>query len=77
MKLEDIHYTPPTEQITAENFDRKKWIEENPVDYFKFIYHLLTTTENAPTNLPQSIKLQVVFEALYSVIRLYIPDLGR
>lgn len=74
MKLEDIHYTPPTEQITAENFDRKKWIEENPVDYFKFIYYLLTTTENAPTNLPQSIKMQVVFEALYSVIRLYIPD---
>lgn len=74
MKIEDIHYTPPTEQMMAENFDKEKWLNENPIDYFKFIYHLLITTENAPTNLPRNIKMAVVFEALYSVIRLYMPD---
>lgn len=74
MKIEDISYTFPTAEISAEDFDKEKWLEENPVDYFKFIYCLLTTTENAPTNLPRNIKMQVVFESLYSVIRLYIPD---
>ena len=74
MKIEDIHYDLPTEQIESEDFDKEKWLKENPIDYFKFIYHLLITTENAPTNLPQNIKMAVVFEALYSVIRLYMPD---
>ena len=74
MKIEDIHYALPTEQIEADNFDKEKWLEENPIDYFKFIYHLLITTENAPTNLPQNIKMAVVFKALYSIIRLYMPD---
>ena len=45
MKLEDIQYTFPSEQITEENFDKEKWIKENPIDYFKFIYNLLITTE--------------------------------
>ena len=74
MKIEDIHYDLPTEQIESEDFDKEKWLKENPIDYFKFIYHLLITTENAPTKLPQNIKMAVVFEALYSVIRLYMPD---
>lgn len=74
MKIEDINYTLPTEEIAEENFDKEKWLQEHPIDYFKFIHLLFTTTNNAPTNLPHSIKMAVVFDALYYVIRLYLPD---
>lgn len=70
MKLEDIQYTFPSEQITEENFDKEKWIKENPIDYFKFIYDLLITTEE----LPQNIKKSLVVYIHYYIIRLYIPD---
>lgn len=74
VKIEDINYTLPTEEIAEENFDKEKWLQEHPIDYFKFIHLLFTTTNNAPTNLPHSIKMAVVFDALYYVIRLYLPD---
>ena len=74
MKIEDINYTLPTTEISAENFDKEKWLKENPVDYFKFIYLLFTTTKNAPTNIPRDIVMGAAFEALYSVTRLYVPD---
>ena len=70
MKLEDIHYTLPTEQIKAENFDKEKWLKENPIDYFKFIYNLLIKKDN----LPQNITMDLFFGVHYSIIRLYIPD---
>ena len=75
MKIEDIHYTLPTEQITAEDFDKEKWLKENPIDYFKFIYLLLTTPDNAPANIPRDVVTKIVFDALYPVTRLYIPDI--
>ena len=74
MQIEDINYTLPTTEISAENFDKEKWLKENPVDYFKFIYLLFTTTKNAPSNIPRDIVMGAAFEALYSVTRLYVPD---
>ncbi len=74
MKIEDINYTLPTAEISSDDFNKEKWLQEHPIDYFKLLYVLFSTTKNAPTSLPQSIKMSVVFDALYYVIRLYLPD---
>ena len=74
MKIEDINYTLPTAQVDSENFDKEKWLQENPIDYFKFIYLLFTTIKNAPKNISRNIAMNVIFVALYQVTRLYIPD---
>ena len=73
MKIEDINYTLPTNQIDAENFDREKWLQENPIDYFKFLY-ILFTSSNITPQLPREIVMKTAFDALYRVTRLYIPD---
>lgn len=74
MKIEDIKYTLPTTQIAAEDFDKEKWLKENPIDYFKMVYVLLTTANNAPENLPRSVVMANAFKTLYSIIRLYLPN---
>ena len=74
MKIEDINYDLSSAQINEEDFNKEQWLLEHPVDYFKFIYQLLIITENAPTDLPRNIKMAAAFDALYSVIRLYMPD---
>ena len=74
MKIEDINYTLPTKQINAENFDKEQWLKEHPIDYFKLIYVLFKTTKNAPDYVPQDLAMDVAFNALYPVTRLYIPD---
>ncbi|MBQ9709632.1 MAG: DUF2971 domain-containing protein [Clostridia bacterium] len=73
MKIEDIKYTLPTEQIDVEGFDKAKWLKENPIDYFKYLY-ILFTSNNITPNLPSEIVMKVAFDALYSATRLYIPD---
>lgn len=73
MKIEDIQYTLPTEQISAEDFDREKWLQENPIDYFKFLYILFMSNRMAP-GMPSEIVMKVAFDALYKVTRLYIPE---
>lgn len=73
MKIEDIQYTLPTEQISAEDFDREKWLQENPIDYFKFLYILFTSNRLAPS-VPITIVMKAAFDALYKVTRLYIPE---
>lgn len=74
MKIEDINYTLPTEQISEKDFDKVKWLQEHPIDYFKFIYLLFNTTKNATENIPYTLAMDVAFRALYPVTRLYIPD---
>lgn len=74
MKIEDINYTLPTTEIAADNFDKEKWLKEHPIDYFKLIYLLLTTTDNPPMNMPPNITMSVTFDVLYAVIRQYIPN---
>ena len=49
-------------------------MKDNPIDYFKFVYVLFTTVNNSPKNIPQNIAMDITFEALYPVIRMYIPD---
>ena len=74
MKIEDINYSLPTAEISTKDFDKEKWLKENPVDYFKFIYVLLTMPDNAPADVPRDVVTNIVFKALYPVTRLYIPD---
>lgn len=74
MKIEDINYTLPTAEISSDDFDKEKWLQEHPIDYFKLLYVLFNTTNNAPTDMPRSFVMNVAFELLYSVTRLYIPD---
>ena len=74
MKIEDISYTLPTAEITSDDFDREKWLQEHPIDYFKLLYVLFNTTKNAPTDMPRNFVMNIVFELLYPVTRLYIPN---
>ena len=43
MKIEDINYTLPTAEISSDDFDKEKWLQEHPIDYFKLLYVLFTT----------------------------------
>lgn len=74
MKIEDINYTLPTAEIAEKDFNKEKWLQDHPVDYFKLIHVLFNTTKNAPTDVPRDFVMNVVFELLYPVTRLYIPD---
>lgn len=75
VKIEDINYTLPTAQISEKDFDKVKWLENNPIDYFKLIYVLFNTTNNSPKDIPREIAMDIAFQAMYPVIRLYIPDI--
>ncbi len=74
MKIEDINYVLPTDQVDAENFDREIWLQEHPIDYFKFLYVLFTTSDNAPKDFSRDIAMAVAFKLIYQIIRLYIPN---
>lgn len=74
MKIEDINYTLPTAEIAEKDFNKEKWLQDHPVDYFKLIHVLFNTTKNAPTDAPRDFVMNVVFELLYPVTRLYIPE---
>lgn len=75
MKIEDINYILPTAEIASDGFDKERWLQGNPIDYFKLIYILFNTTKNSPTDMPRNIVMNVAFELLYSVTRIYIPDI--
>ena len=73
MKIEDIKYELPTRQISENNFVKEKWLKENPIDYFKFIYVLFASSDIAP-NVDKNLVMSIRFNAIYKVTRLYIPD---
>ncbi len=74
IRIEDIHYSLPTEQIAVEDYDREKWLQKNPIDYYKLLYILFTTTDNAPKDFPRDTAMAVAFQAIYHITRQYIPD---
>lgn len=63
MKIEDIKYKIPEEQIDEKDFDIEEWREKNPMDYFKAMY-LINNSSNRDE----------VFRYIYRLIRLHIPD---
>ena len=64
MKLEDIKYTIPEVQVDEKDFDIEKWRVDNPMDYLKAMF-LINTSSNK----------NEVFNSIYKVTRLYIPDI--
>lgn len=63
MKIEDLYYAVPEREIDEENFDIKKWRNENPMDYLKAMF-LINTASNKDE----------VFKTIYQVTRLYLPE---
>lgn len=63
LKIEDVQYTVPEIEIDEKNFDIKKWRIDNPIDYIKAMF-LINTSSNK----------NEVFNTIYRVTRLYIPD---
>lgn len=63
MRIEELEYIFPEEQISEKDFDIEKWRRENPMDYLKAIY-LINKSSNR----------NEVFRCIYSITRLHIPD---
>ena len=74
MKIEDINYDLPTAEISAKDFDVEIWRKKNPIDYFKYVFILFKAIDKIPTNIPRDLAMETAFGALYTVLRLYIPD---
>ncbi len=64
MKIEDINYKIPEEPVDERNFNIEKWRKESPMDYFKAMFLI-----NSSTNKTE------VFQTIYQVTRLYIPNI--
>ncbi len=65
MKIEDIKFTIPEESLNQENFNIEKWRSDNPMDYLKAMYIM---------NMADGVAKDVVFNEIYKITRLYIPD---
>lgn len=63
MKIEDIKYKIPKEEVDEKDFNIEEWREKNPIDYFKAI-DLINNCSNK----------NEVFMEIYKITRLYIPD---
>lgn len=67
IKIEDLRYDlSPEPPIDEKNWNREKWVEDHPIDYFKMLF-LINQSDNGTVQTK-------VFETLYRIIRLYIPD---
>ena len=66
MRIEDIEIERNIKQYDEKNWDKNKWLQENPIDYFKMSAMLV--------NPEEAVLRDVVFKTLYKMIRLYIPD---
>ena len=48
MKIEDLHYSLLNVPVDEENFDLEKWRRENPMDYLKALYLVLSSGDWVP-----------------------------
>lgn len=64
MKFEDIKYILPEKSIDDKDFDIEKWKIDNPMDYLKAMF-LINKSSNK----------DMVFNTIYKITRLYIPDI--
>jgi hypothetical protein len=65
VKLEDLQYTIPEQPVDEKNFDIEKWRRETPMDYLKAMSIM---------NMADGISKDVIFQEVYKITRLYIPD---
>ena len=66
MKIEDLHYDPPAEPISEENWDLGKWRKEMPMDYLKALF-LILQADNCEIQTE-------IFKTVYHVTRMHVPD---
>ncbi len=73
MKIEDLKFEMLEPVTDEQNWDVEKWKHENPMDYLKAIYLLLSSSDWAQ-DIPREIVMEIAFQDIYKVTRLYIPD---
>lgn len=72
MKIEDLRFDLPTKPVVENTWDQEKWRNENPMDYFKALYLILSAPDRLP-GIARDMTMAIAFKNLYNVIRLYIP----
>lgn len=65
MKLEDLRYQVPSQPVDEIDFDIKRWRKENPMDYLKAFWLVNKSDPSCRDD---------VFQNIYRITRLYIPD---
>lgn len=66
MKIEDLHFASSPTPANEKDFDLEKWRNDNPMDYYKAIFIL---------NKVKGIAQDIMFQRIYQVTRLYIPNI--
>lgn len=76
VKIEDLNYTLPTDEIDPYNFNKGEWLKNHPIDYFQLLYLLFRIPKEASqvNNIPLDMATDITFQELYALTRLYIPD---
>lgn len=73
MRIEDLEFSVAEAAVDEQNWDQEKWRQENPMDYLKALY-LIISSGDWVQGVPREIAMQVAFESVYKVTRLHIPD---
>lgn len=73
MKIENLSFDLPAAPIDEKNFDLEKWRRETPMDYLKALY-IFFKSDKIVDGVPSELARTVMFQAIYSVTRQYIPD---
>ncbi len=73
MKIEDLSFALPNATINEKDFNLERWRQENPMDYFKALYLVLSSPSQIK-GLPKVEAMNESFLAIYRVTRLYIPN---
>lgn len=63
MKIEELQFSLPTEPIDEDNWDLEQWRKDSPMDYLKALYILFNYNNK-----------DEIFQTIYKITRLYIPD---
>lgn len=72
MKIEDLRFDFPSKPVDESTWNQEKWRDENPMDYFKAVYLILSAPDRLP-EIDRDMAMAIAFKTLYNVIRLYIP----
>lgn len=73
MKIENLKFDI-TESVSDEkNWDQEKWRRENPMDYLKALYLIMSSGDWVP-GVPREVAMQTAFQSIYKVTRLHIPE---
>lgn len=73
MKIEDIKYEFEDRFVDDKNFDLQQWRKENPIDYYKIIYGILSSLEDYSLTTINGGSNEI-FKNLYKICRLYVPN---